>query len=119
MLSQAEPRIAAPWYAPAAPRISSAARILKWDPLLICVAGYVLTAVGRIHQLFPALQTLRPVILTGLFAIVLYVLDPQPVRRLSRAMLPASKWLLALLAWMMLTVPGALVASTSFTLVFD
>src|SRR5262245_10867562 len=25
----------------------------RWDLLLVCVAGYILMAVGRIHQLFP------------------------------------------------------------------
>ena len=26
-----------------------------WDPLMICIAGYILVAVGRVHQLFPAI----------------------------------------------------------------
>jgi len=48
---------------------------LKWDLLLVCLAGYILTAVGRIHQLFPALELLRPAIVTGALAMVLYLLD--------------------------------------------
>ena len=45
-----------------------------WDLLLVCVAGYIATAVGRIHQLFPALQLLRPTFVA--------------VSPLSRAILP-------------------------------
>jgi O-antigen ligase len=111
--------IGVPWYAPAAVEAPALRPILKWDLLLVSVAGYILSAVGRVHQLFPALESLRPAILTGLFAIALYLLDPQPVRKLRRIALPATRWLTGLLVWMVLTVPGALVASTSFSLVFD
>lgn len=91
----------------------------KWGLLLMCVAGYILTAVGRVHQLFPVLETLRPAIVTGLLAIALYVCDRQRTRELRYVLLAPTKWLLALLVWMVLSVPGALVASSSFTLVFD
>ena len=112
--------VAAPWVVHwQAPESSDAQVETKWDLLLICVAGYVLTAVGRVHQLFPALELLRPAILTGLFAIVLFVLDRQPERRLSSVFLRPAKWLVALLVWMILSVPGALVAGTSFAVVFD
>jgi putative inorganic carbon (HCO3(-)) transporter len=112
--------VAAPWVAHwQAPESSDAHVGTKWDPLLICVAGYVLTAVGRVHQLFPALEVLRPAILTGFFAIVLFVLDRQPERRLVSVFAPPAKWLVALLAWMILSVPGALVGGTSFAVVFD
>ena len=89
------------------------------DLLLICVAGYILAAVGRVHQLFGALEFLRPAILTGLAALALYALDRHPARRLSHVRLPPTKWIIALLAWMVLSVPGALVAGTSFVVVFD
>jgi O-antigen ligase len=91
----------------------------KWDLLLICVAGYILTAVGRVHQLFPVLEMLRPAILTGVFAILLFILDRQPERRLAAAIGPTTKWVIALLAWMVVLVPGALVVGTSFSVVFD
>jgi putative inorganic carbon (hco3(-)) transporter len=92
---------------------------VRADLLVVCLAGYILTAVGRVHQLFPALEVLRPAILTGLFAIALYALDRDPVRRLSHVLLPPMKWMGALLVWMVLSVPGALVVGTSFTVVFD
>lgn len=91
----------------------------KWDLLLVCVAGYVLTAVGRVHQLFPVLQGLRPAILTGLLAIVLFWFDPADVRRVRHLFTAPTKLLLALLCWMMLSVTGALVPGASFALVFD
>ena len=90
----------------------------RWDPLLLCLAGYILVAVGRVHQVFPALDAIRPVTLTGLFAIALYVIDQRADRRLSVVSGGTSRWLLALLAWMVLSIPTALVAGASFNLVF-
>ena len=85
----------------------------------MCVAGYILFAVGRAHQLFPALQALRPAILTGLLAITLYVLDRHVNRRAVLLWVSSTRCLLALLAWMMLSVPGAIVTGNSFNIVFD
>ena len=93
---------------------------LRWDFAMICVAGYILTAVGRVHQLFPAVGSLRPAILTALFAIALYFFDRHEQRR-SKYVLNATttKLLLVLLAWMVLSVSGALVISRSFDVVFN
>lgn len=90
-----------------------------WDALLICVAGYLLTAVGRVHQLFPPLEMLRPATLTGLLAIALFVFDRRQERHARHLLVGPSKYLAALLIWMMLSVPGALVPGVSFALVFD
>jgi O-antigen ligase len=90
---------------------------MRWDLLLLCVAGHILTAVGRVHQLFPALDVLRPAMLTGLLATVLYVLDRHHERGLDRIFMPTTKCLLAFLIWMVLSVPGALVVGNSLELV--
>jgi O-antigen ligase len=92
---------------------------LPWDPLLVCVAAYILIAVGRIHQLFPALQALRPAILTGLVAIGLYLVAAHRNQRAALLWVPPTKWLVALLVWMMLAVPGAIWPGNSFAVVFD
>ena len=91
----------------------------RWDLLLVCVAGHILTAVGRVHQLFPVLGALHPAIITGILAIVLYLLDQRSERRFDRLWVATTKCLLALLGWMILSVPGALVDGNSFDLVFD
>ena len=91
----------------------------RWDLLLLCVAGYILTAVGRIHQLFPVLQPLRPAILTGAAAIVLYFLDRVEQRRSKRFFVAPTKYVIALLIWMVLSLSAALVVSASFDLVFN
>ena len=91
----------------------------RWDPLLVCVAGYILTAVGRIHQLFGALEAIHLAAVTGLLAIVLYLVDDRDERRadgVPRAALKLAGWLIA---WMMLSVPGALRQGNSFDLVFN
>jgi O-antigen ligase len=79
----------------------------------------VLITVGRVHQLFPALEALRPATLTGVAAIVLYLLDRREVRWSSHVFVGPTKYLLLLLCWMMLSTAGALVQGRSFELVFD
>jgi putative inorganic carbon (hco3(-)) transporter len=90
----------------------------RWDVLLVCLAGYILVAVGRVHQVFPALDVIRPVILTGLLAIALYAFDQRADRRLALVTDRTSRWLLALLVWMALSVPTSLVLSVSIEEVF-
>ena len=91
---------------------------LGWDPLLVCLAGYILVVVGRIHQLFSGLEALHPATLTGLFAIALYAMDRRDDRRLRLVICPVTKILFALLVWMVLSTPGALVPGSSFDVVF-
>lgn len=92
----------------------------RWDPLLISVAGYILTAVGRIHQLFGLLELLHLAIVTGVLAIALYVLDGRDDRRgyLVFASTP-TRFLAVLLFWMVLSTPAALNIGTSFDVVFN
>ena len=91
---------------------------LRWDPLVICVAGYILIAVGRVHQLFPAIGAVRPAILMGAVAIVLFFADVRDVRRVRWVMVPTTRFVVALLVWMALSTPGAIVRGTSFDLLF-
>ena len=91
---------------------------LRWDPLLVWIAGYVLMSVGRVHQLFGFLEPLHLALLTGVVAIVLYLCDPLEERRSTHVLVPTTKYLLALLVWMMLCVPGALRVGNSFQLLF-
>ena len=93
--------------------------VVGWDLLLLCVSGYMLTAVGRVHQLFPMLQALRPATLTGIAAIVLFWIDRHDSRRLHQLFIAPTKYLLALLFWMTLSMTGALVPGASFELVID
>jgi O-antigen ligase len=91
---------------------------LRWDPLLIAVAGYLLTAVGRVHQLFPVIDLIRPATVTGLIAILCYASDRQATRRLRDVFIGPTKYVAAFLGWMILSVPGALVVGTSLDVVF-
>ena len=89
------------------------------DVLVVAVSAYLLTAVGRVHQLFPMLEPLRPAFIAGLVAILIYLFDRRSERRLARLWTPPAQFLVALAAWMVLAVPGALVRATSLELVFD
>jgi O-antigen ligase len=92
---------------------------LKWDALLVCVAGYILTSVGRIHQLFGALAAIHLAAIAGLLAVVLWLIDRRHERQ-SRLLRGATTRLAGLLLfWMILSVPGALRVGNSFDLVFD
>jgi O-antigen ligase len=91
----------------------------RWDLLLVCLAAHVLTAVGRIHQLFPFLEALRPAILTGTLAIALFLFDRSEERRPQHLFTSTTRYVLAFLFWMVLSVPGALVVGNSVDLVFN
>jgi hypothetical protein len=90
----------------------------RWDLLMVCLAGHILTGVGRVHQLFTVVGAVRPAMITGLIAIVVYLYDPLEERRFHHVVGPTTKLLLALTCWMVLCIPGALVAGNSFDLVF-
>lgn len=107
-------RTAAP--AAAVPRANAAEP--PWDPLLACIAGYMLMSVGRVHQLF-GLEALRPAVLTGGLALCLFWLDGDGRRRLSSVPVSPARWIAALLLWMCVSLPGALSQGTSFTLIAD
>jgi probable O-glycosylation ligase (exosortase A-associated) len=91
---------------------------LRWDPLMICIAGYVLVAVGRVHQLFPIIGLFRPAILLGALAILLFSSDRRNSRRVYWVLVPTTKFVIALMVWMALSTPGAIVRGTSFDLLF-
>ena len=91
---------------------------LVWDPVLIAVAGYLLIAVGRVHQLFPVLEIIHPATMTGLVAIACYATSREPERRFRDVLVGPTKYLAAFLVWMILSLFGALVVGTSFDVVF-
>jgi O-antigen ligase len=90
-----------------------------WDLLLFCAAGYILTSVGRVHQLFPVIELIHPAAVTGVLAIATYLHDSHEERRAVHLMVATTKLLAVLLFWMILSVPGALRPGNSFNLVFD
>jgi len=100
-------------------RPKAVARTGGWDALLISVAAYVLTAVGRIHQLFGVLEVLHLAAVAGVVAITLYVVDGRPERRASMVKGSTPTLVMLLLVWMMLSVPFALSTGASFDLVFN
>jgi O-antigen ligase len=95
------------------------ARPREWDPLIVSVAAYVMTAVGRTHQLFGGFEALHPAAIAGVAAMALYFVDGSAERR-GALVLGPTVWLVAALAgWMMLSTAFALNVGASFDLVFD
>jgi len=76
-------------------------------------------AVGRLHQLYPVLQILRPALVLGFAAIVLYVVDTRQSRQLGRVWRPTTAYVLALLVWVALSIPGAINRGNSYTLLVE
>src|SRR5213592_836293 len=85
-----------------------------WDPLLVCVAVYLATSVGRVHQLFPALLPFKPALLSAVLAIGLLVLDRSAPRRVSLLRFRTTVCVVGLLLWAALSVPGALHQGLAF-----
>ncbi len=84
-----------------------------WDALLICIGVYVAAAVGRIHDLFPVLLLFKPALTAGVLAICLYLLQRSRERRMPLRS-HAATYLIGLVVWAALTVPGALNQGTAF-----
>ena len=85
-----------------------------WDPLLVSVAVYIATSVGRVHQLFPILLPFKPALLSAVMAIGLFVLDKGRQRRLALLRSRSTTCLLGLLVWSALSVPAALNQGLAF-----
>ena len=85
-----------------------------WDLLLVCVAVYIATSIGRVHQLFPILLPLKPALLSAVMAIGLFVLDKGRQRRLALVRSRSTTCLLGLLVWSALSVPAALNQGLAF-----
>ncbi|MGH7318052.1 MAG: O-antigen ligase family protein, partial [Candidatus Rokuibacteriota bacterium] len=90
-----------------------------WDLLLACVAVYIATAVGRVHQVFPVLLPLKPALVAAVLAIGLYLLQQSGPRRVGLLRSPTTACLLGLVLWSALSVPGALNRGVAFQFVTD
>jgi O-antigen ligase len=89
-------------------------RAPRWDLLRVCVAVYVATAVGRVHELFPILLPLKPALLSAMLAMALYLLQPSNRWRLGLLRSSTTTCVLALAFWGALTVPMALNRGLAF-----
>jgi len=105
--------------APSVPAAIRGARPAGWDLLLGCVAVYIATTVGRVHQLFPVLLPLKPAFLAALLGVGLYLLQQSGQRRVHRLRSPTTVCLLGLLLWAALSVPAALNQGVAFYVVTD
>lgn len=96
-----------------------APRDRRWDPLLICVAVFLLCAVARFHQLFPFLLPLKPALLSGALSVGLLLIDPQRIRSVGRLRGRPTMLILGMLLWVALSVPGALWQGGAFQILTD
>jgi O-antigen ligase len=98
----------------ALPAPTPGVRARGWDLLLGCVAVYVATAIGRVHQLFPALSLVKPALLATVLAVGLYLLQQRGQRHIGRLRSPMTDCMLGLLVWGALSVPFALHQGVAF-----
>ncbi len=92
----------------------SGLRTQPWDLLLVCVAVYLASSIGRVHQLFPILNLFRPALLATVFAVGLYLLQQSGPRRVGLLRSPTTTCLFALLVWGGLSVAVALNQGIAF-----
>ena len=80
-----------------------------WNFLMACLAVYVLTAVGRVHQLFGVLELLHLTLLSAAAATGYLLLSDRGIRR-TRPILRSftTRAVLAIGLWITLSIPGAL-----------
>ena len=85
-----------------------------WDLLLVCVAVYIATGVGRIHELFPVLLPLKPALVSSILAIGLILLQQAGQRRIVLLRSRTTTCFLGVLLWGALSVPFALTQGVAF-----
>jgi len=91
-----------------------------WDLLLTCLSVYVMTGVGRLHQLFDFLNPLHLTLLSAGLATVAYMISAGPARRLRPVLrLRITRFLLAMTLWVALSIVGALWPGGAFHLLTD
>jgi O-antigen ligase len=115
--------VALPHAAPSAPAFRADAALSvparAWDPLMLSVALYVLTAVGRIHQLFGGLEALHLAAIAGVLGGALYAIDGNVERRAATVRGATPALAAALLLWMMVSVTFALNVGAGVDAVFN
>ena len=104
---------------PAAPATAVAspvprAAVSAWDALLVCVAVYIATAIGRVHQLFPVLDFFKPALLATALTVGLSLLQQHGQRRIGLLNSTTTTCLLGLVIWGALSVPFALNQGVAF-----
>ena len=119
MLSMREPYEAAIAIAPAGTPVESLHPSARWDLLLVCLATYIATAVGRVHQLFPVLAPLKPTLVSAVVAVGLLALQQQGSRNVFSVRSATTTCALGFLLWVALSVPGALNEGIAFHLLTD
>lgn len=113
-----------PWPAPPSGTVASyspdSTADRRWDFLLACLAVYVLTAVGRLHQLFDFLNPLHLTLISAGLATVTYMMSVSARRRSGPVLrMRITRFLLALTVWMALSIVGALWPGGAFRLFTD
>jgi O-antigen ligase len=93
-----------------------ATRVTRWDLLLACVAVHLAGAVGRLHELVPALLLLKPTLIVAGLSLTLYLLQQTGLRRMELLRSRTTTCLLWLTVWVALSVPGALNQGIAFEL---
>ena len=69
--------------------------------------------------MYPVLQILRPAVVFGSVAVIAYLLDGRRSRQLQRLWIPTTTWLLALLSWVVLSIPFSIYPGNSYALLTD
>lgn len=89
------------------------------DALLLAVGVMVLTFCWRIQDLFPVIGKASPALLATLVGITLYGLDADSRRRPNRLRSPVLRWLVILVALMLLSIPGSLWVGQSVRFMYE
>ena len=91
-------------------------RDARWDALLLAVAGAMVIAVGRAHELSGAVAAAHPALVFLALAIGLYLIGQDGPRRASQLRGRTTTALLCFAVWAALSVPGALNQGVAFWL---
>ena len=103
----------------AAPVARPASRPLGWDPILICTAIYILTAVARVHQLIKPLALIKPVLAFSTLGLLLFLVEKNKSRSVKLLKDPTSKAAFFIVAWASIAWPFGLHRSHSIIYLWE
>ena len=101
------------------PAARAGRRRSRWDLLLVCMAVYIASGVGRIHDLFPVLLPLKPALVATVLGMGLWLLQQVGQRRFALLRSRVSTCLVGLLIWGAFSVPFALTGGIAFQFWID
>ncbi|HEX4632764.1 MAG TPA: O-antigen ligase family protein [Gemmatimonadales bacterium] len=91
---------------------------VRWDLVMVALAGSLLTLVWRLQDLFPILAQIQTPTLAAVGALMSYAVTKERSRQLKTIRHPITSLALGIFVWMLFSIPGGVYPGLSFGFIF-